>query len=56
VGGVAEHLGPSEQFAGQLHDRAPDPVLVEAVQREVAQPGVFRRADPVLAAGAAAVP
>jgi hypothetical protein len=38
-----------------LDDLAPDAVLVEPVQREVAQPGVLRRPDPVLAAGPAAV-
>jgi hypothetical protein len=39
-----------------LHDRAPDLVLVEPVQRKVLQAGVFRGADAVFAAGAAAVP
>ncbi len=40
---------------GELDDRQPDPVLVEAVQWEVGQAGVFGDPDPVLAAGAAAV-
>jgi hypothetical protein len=50
-----EHLHPCGEFHGQLHNRAPDLVLVEAVQRKVLQAGVFRDADAVLAAGAAAV-
>ena len=51
-----EHLQPRGELHGQLHEGAPDPVLVEAVQRKVGQPGVFGVADAVLAAGAAAVP
>jgi len=39
-----------------LHDRTPDPVLVEPVQREVGQAGVFGDADAVFGAGAAAMP
>ena len=57
-GGVvaeAEHLGPGDELAGQLHDRAPDAVLVEPVQGQVRQSGVLGGADAVLAAGAAAV-
>ena len=48
VFGEAEHLGPGQEFAGQLHDLAPDAVLVEAVQRQVAQAGVLGGADAVL--------
>ena len=44
------------QFAGQRDDLAPDLVLGEVVQRQVAQAGVLGAADPVLAAGPAAVP
>src|SRR5918994_2605089 len=53
--GVAEHLGPGDEFAGQLHDRAPDAVLVEPVQGQILQAGVLGGADAVLAAGPAAV-
>lgn len=55
-GGVlvqGEHLGPRDEFAGELHDGEPDPVLVEPVQRKVFQAGGFRVPDAVLAAGAA---
>jgi hypothetical protein len=51
-----EHGHPGGQLAGQGDDLDPDLVLVVAVQGEVAQAGVFRAADPVLAPGAAAVP
>ncbi len=50
--GEADHLHPGGQFHGQLYDRAPDPVLVQVVQREVAQSGVLGAADAVLGAGA----
>ncbi len=46
----------SGELAGQAHDRAPDLVLVEVVQRQVGQAGVLGAPDPVLAAGAAVVP
>jgi len=51
-----EHGQPGEQVAGQGDDGAPDPVLVEPVQRKVGRAGDLRAADPVLAAGPAAVP
>ena len=51
-----EQLGPGQQFAGQGGDLAPQLVLGEAVEREVAQPGVLGVPDAVLAAGPAAVP
>ena len=58
--GSGEVAGPwpagGEQFAGQGDDLAPDLVLGVAVQGQVAQAGVFGGADPVLAAGPAAVP
>ena len=54
--GQGEQLRPGQQFAGQGHDLAPDLVLGEALEGEVAQPGVLGVADAVLAAGAAAVP
>ena len=41
--------------AGQRDELAPDLVLAEAVQGEVAQAGVFGGPDPVLAPGPAAV-
>ncbi len=50
-----EHLHPGQQFAGQGDDLAPDLVLGEAVQGQVAQAGVLGAADAVLAPGAAAV-
>ncbi len=49
-------LAPGGQFQREHDDRQPDPVGVEAAEREVAQPGVLGGADAVLAAGAAAVP
>jgi hypothetical protein len=50
-----EHLQPGGELAGQLHDGAPNPVLVKAVQREVGQAGVFGGPDAVFAAGATAM-
>ena len=50
-----ERLGPGDQVAGELHDRAPDLVLVEPVEWKILQSGIFRGADAVLAAGASAV-
>ncbi len=50
-----QHLQPSRQVHGQLHQCAPDPVLVESVQGQVGQTGVFGHADAVFAAGAAAM-
>jgi hypothetical protein len=47
LGGDGDHLGPGQQLAGQGDDLAPDLVLGEAPEREVAQPGVLRAADPV---------
>ena len=54
--GQGKQLRPGQQVAGQGHDLAPDLVLGKALEGEVAQPGVLRAADPVLTAGAAAVP
>ena len=51
----SEHLHPGRQVAGQGDDLASDLVLGEAVQGQVAQPGVLGGADTVLAAGPAAV-
>lgn len=42
--GVGEHAGPSGQVARESDDGAPDPVLVEPVQGEVAQPDSVTRA------------
>ena len=50
-----EHLHPGGQFAGHRHQLALELVLVEAVQREPAQPGVLGAPDPVLTACLAAV-
>ena len=36
-------------------DLAPDPVLVEPVQRQIRQPGVLRITDPILTTGPAPV-
>ena len=55
-GGEGKQLGPGGQVAGEGDQGAPDPVLVQVVQRQVGQPGVFCVADAVLAAGPAAVP
>jgi hypothetical protein len=54
--GQGEHLGPGQELAGQGGDLAPQLVLGEALQGQVPQPGVLGAADPVLAAGPAAVP
>jgi hypothetical protein len=51
-----EYRHPGGQFAGHGHQLAPDLVLVKAVQGEVSQAGGFGAPDPVLAAGATAVP
>src|SRR4051812_39822965 len=53
--GVAERLGPGQEFAGQLDDGAPDAVVVEPVQRQILQAGVLGGPDAVLAAGPATV-
>ncbi len=56
VTGQGKGLHPRGQVAGQRHDRAPDLVQGEVVQRQVGQPAVLRGSDTVLAAGPAAVP
>jgi hypothetical protein len=56
VVGEGEQLGPGGEFAGQGDDGAPDPVLIEVVQGQVGQSGVFGGPDAVFGAGAAAVP
>jgi hypothetical protein len=43
-------------LGGKLHQLEPDDVLGELVQRPVAQPGVFQRADAVLGPSPLAVP
>ena len=50
--GQGQHRAPGLQLGGQGDDLAPDPILVEPVQREVGQACVFRDPDPVFAAGA----
>ena len=50
-----EHLHPGQQLAGHRDDLAPELVLRESLEGQVAQPGVFRGADAVLAPGPAAV-
>ena len=54
--GQGQHRAPGLQLGGQGDDLAPDPILVEPVQREVGQACVFRDPDPVFAAGAATMP
>jgi hypothetical protein len=51
-----EHRHPGGQLARHGHQLAPDLVLGEAVQRQVAQAGVLGVADAVFAPGAAPVP
>ena len=53
--GQGDHLHPGDQLGGETDDLGPDLVLREALQRELRQTHVFGIADPVLAAGAAAV-
>jgi len=55
VVGQCEHLHPCGELDGEGDDGAPDLILGEVVQWQVVQPGVFRDADAVLAAGPAAV-
>ena len=54
--GEREHPSPGLQLGGEGDDLAPDPILVEPVEGEVGQAGVFRDPDAVLAAGAATMP
>ena len=54
--GQGEHLRPGQEFTGQRDDLAPDLVLREPLQRQVPQPGVLRRAYPVLAPCPPAMP
>ncbi len=56
VAGQGDHLGPRGALAGELDQGAPDAVLIEPVQREIGQAGVFGGPYPVFAACAAAVP
>jgi hypothetical protein len=53
--GQGEVLGPGDQVRGQGDEFEPDLIGGEAVQRQVAQPGVFQAADAVLGAGPLAV-
>ena len=53
--GQGEQLGPGGDLTGERDDGLPDPVLIQLVQRQVAQPGVLRGPDTVLNAGAATV-
>ena len=55
VFGVGEEPSPGGDLGREGNDCCPDLVLIEPVQREVAEPSVFRVSDPVLAAGPAAV-
>jgi hypothetical protein len=56
VPGQGDQLGPGDQVAGEGDDCEPDPVLRVGAEKQVGQPGVLGLADPVFAAGAAAVP
>ena len=53
--GVGEEPGPRGDLGRESCDRGPDPVLIEPVEGEVAQTGVFRITDAVFAACPAAV-
>jgi hypothetical protein len=47
--GEGQHLHPGQEFAGHGHEFAPDLILVKALQGQIAQAGVLRAANPVLA-------
>jgi hypothetical protein len=49
-------LCPGDELGGETDQGAPGPVLVEVVQREVGQAGVFGVPDPVFGPCPAAVP
>src|SRR4051812_19043379 len=51
-----ERLGPDQQISCEGDDLQPDLILSEAVEGQVPQTGVLQPADPVLGAGALAVP
>lgn len=53
MAGEREHAHPGEKVAGEGDDGAPDLVLGEGLERQVAQSGVLRDADPVLTSGPA---
>jgi|GEM_PF-3317293 len=48
---MGEESGPGRQIGGEDDELARDAVLIEPVEGEVAQAGVFGVADAVLAAG-----
>lgn len=52
---VRQQPRPGSDLGGEGDDGGPDPVLIEPVQGQVAQPGVFRVPDTVLAARPATV-
>lgn len=56
MAGQAEHRGPGDELARELHDRQPDPVPVETAQRKILQTNDFRGPAPVLITGPASVP
>ena len=56
VVGVGEQSHPGGDLTGQGDDLAPDPVLVEPVQRQIRQPGVLRITDPILTTGPTPMP
>jgi len=55
VPGQGEQSHPRQEVVRELDDEEPDAVVVEALQREVVQPGVLRDPNAVFAAGPAAV-
>lgn len=55
LAGQGEHLHPGDDLGREGHDREPDLVLCEVVQRHGAQSGVLGGADAVLAARPATV-
>ena len=54
--GQGQGLGPGEQVLGELDDFQPDAVGRIVLVGQIPHAGVFAAADPVLAAGPAAVP
>jgi len=44
-----KHLHPCGDLDGEGDDGAPDPILIEILQRKIFQAGVFQDADPVFA-------
>src|SRR5512135_2162877 len=56
LSGQGQGLGPGEQVLGELDDLEPEAVGRIVLVGQISHAGVFSAADPVFAAGAAAVP